>query len=61
MAMHNGVLLHEENSRLRAENARQKRKRARRAFIQTGGTMTIGEGMGYIKVPQDASKKDQGS
>ena len=45
IAMHNAVLLHEENSRLRAENARQKRKRQqRRAFIQTGGSITIGEG-----------------
>jgi len=44
--MHNAVLLHEENSRLRAENARQKRKRQqRRAFIQTGGSITIGEGV----------------
>ncbi len=59
--MHNSVLLHEENSRLRAENARQKKKRARRAFIQTGGTITIGEGIGYIKTPQDAPKKGQGS
>ena len=46
MAMHNAVLLQEENSRLRAENARQKRKRQqRRAFIQTGGSLTIGEGV----------------
>jgi hypothetical protein len=46
MAMHNAVLLSKENSQLRAENQRQKRKRAqRRAFIQTGGTMTIGEGI----------------
>ncbi len=61
MAMHNGVLLHKENSQLRAENAQQKKKRARRAFIQTGGTITIGQGMGHIKAPQDTPKKDQGS
>jgi hypothetical protein len=61
MAMHNAVLLQEENSRLRAENARQKRKRARRAFIQTGGTMTIGEGTTHIQVPQNAPQKGQGS
>ena len=48
MAIHNATLLQEENSRLRAENGRQKRKRARRAFIQTGGTMTIGEGMTHM-------------
>jgi len=45
MAMHNAVLLHQENSQLRAENARQKRKQQRRAFIQTGGSLTIGEGL----------------
>jgi hypothetical protein len=53
MAMHNAVLLSDENSRLRAENARQKRKRTqRRAFIQTGGTMTIGEGLANIEARQ---------
>lgn len=61
MAMHNGVLLHEENSRLRAENSRQKKKRARRAFIQTGGTMAIGEGINHLKTLQDAPKKDRRS
>ena len=46
MAMHNATLLQEENSRLRAENTRQKQRRQnRRAFIQTGGSMTIGEGV----------------
>lgn len=55
MAMHNAVLLHDENSRLRAENARQKRKRAqRRAFIQTGGSMTVGQGITSATVRQDA-------
>ncbi|EAQ87051.1 hypothetical protein CHGG_08304 [Chaetomium globosum CBS 148.51] len=61
MAMHNATLLQEENSRLRAENGRQKRKRARRAFIQTGGTMTIGEGMTHIEASQNARQKGQGS
>ena len=46
MAIHNATLLQEENSRLRAENTRQKQQRQhRRAFIQTGGSMTIEEGV----------------
>lgn len=61
MAMHTAVLLHEENTRLRAENARQKKKRARRVFIQTGGTMTIREGMTHIEASQKAPQKGQGS
>ena len=57
MTMHNAVLLRDENSRLRAENARQKKKRAqRRAFLQTGGTMTIEEGMAII----EAREEDRG-
>jgi hypothetical protein len=53
LAMHNAVLLGEENSRLRTENARQKKKRAqRRAFIQTGGGMTIGEGIAQLEASQ---------
>jgi hypothetical protein len=57
MAMHNAVLLQEENSRLRAENARQKRKRQqRRAFIQTGGSMTIGEGVSSTASRQKAPR-----
>jgi len=61
MAMHNAVLLHDENSRLRAENARQKRKRKRRAFIQTGGTMTIGEGISRIETSENVPQEGQGS
>ncbi len=54
MTMHNAALLHEENSRLRAENGRQKRKRAqRRVFLQTGGAMTIGEGMASVETHQE--------
>ena len=60
MAMHNAVLLHDENSRLRAENARQKKKRARRAFIQTGGTMAIEEGQAHIEASKKAPQKGQG-
>ena len=61
MAMDNVILLQEENSRLRAENARQKRKRTRRAFIQTGGTLTIGEGITHIEASQKAPQKSQRS
>jgi hypothetical protein len=60
MAMHTAVLLHEENTRLRTENARQKKKRVRRAFIQTGGTMTIGDGIAHIEASQKTPQKGQG-
>ena len=53
MAMHNAALLREENSRLRDENGRRKRKQAiRRKFIQTGGSITIEEGITYAKAHQ---------
>ena len=46
LAMNSAVLLAEENRQLRSENKRQKKKRAkRRAFIATGGTLTIQEGL----------------
>ena len=51
MAVHGNVFLAEENSQLRAENQRKKRKRAqKRAFIQTGGTLTIGEGIEVVEI-----------
>lgn len=60
MAMHNAVLLQEENSRLRAENTRQKRKRAqRRAFLQTGGSMTVGQGVSGIVARQNAQRSQE--
>jgi hypothetical protein len=44
--MNSAVLLAEENRQLRSENERQKKKRAkRRAFIATGGTLTMQEGL----------------
>jgi len=46
MAMNSATLLAEENRQLRAENAKQRKKRAkRRRFIATGGTLTIQEGL----------------
>jgi hypothetical protein len=45
LAMNSAVLLAEENRQLQHENKRQKRKRAKkRAFIATGGVLTIQEG-----------------
>jgi hypothetical protein len=58
--MHSAVLLQDENSRLQAENARQKRKRVRRAFLQTGGIMATGEGMARNEAFQKAPQKGQG-
>jgi hypothetical protein len=46
LAMNSAVLLAEENRQLRGENQRQKKKRAkRRAFIATGGVLTLQEGL----------------
>jgi hypothetical protein len=60
MAMHNTVLLCNENSRLRAENTRQKRKRTqRRAFLQTGGSMTVQEGISSTVARQDTQEPCQ--
>ena len=45
MAMQSAVLLTEENKQLRAENERQKRKRAKRkSYIARGGVLTVQEG-----------------
>jgi hypothetical protein len=46
MAMNSAILLAEENRQLRAINAKQVKKRARRrTYIATGGTLTIQEGL----------------
>jgi len=46
MAMNSTILLAEENRQLRAENERQKKKRAkRRSYIATGGVLTVQEGL----------------
>ena len=46
MAMNSAILLAEENRQLRAINAKQVTKRARRrTYIATGGTLTIQEGL----------------
>jgi hypothetical protein len=46
MAMNSAILLVEENRQLRAINAKQVKKRARRrTFIATSGTLTIQEGL----------------
>jgi hypothetical protein len=51
LAMNSAVLLAEENRQLRSENKRQKKKRAkRRAFIATGGVLTIQEGLDRSQV-----------
>ena len=44
--MNSAVLLAEENRQLRRENARQKKKRAKKkAYIATGGVLTLQEGI----------------
>jgi DDE superfamily endonuclease/Tc5 transposase DNA-binding domain/helix-turn-helix, Psq domain len=55
LAMNSAVLLAEENRQLRSENERQKKKRARRrAFIATGGVLTIQEGLNRSQVTNTA-------
>jgi len=54
MAMHNAIILAEENRQLQAENARQKRKRAiKRSFIQSGGVLTVQEGIELIETAEN--------
>jgi hypothetical protein len=54
MAMHNAAILAEENRQLRAENARQKRKRAiKRSFIQSGGVLTVQEGIELVETAKN--------
>ncbi len=49
-AMYYGVILAEENRQLRAENTRQKRKRAiRRSYVQSGGVLTVQEGIELVE------------
>lgn len=49
--MHNAVLLAEENRQLRAENERQKKKRAkRRSYIAIGGVLTVQEGLNRSQI-----------
>ena len=55
IAMHNAVLLAQENKELQAANQHQKRKRnASRSYIATGGILTGAEGL------QCAQEADQG-
>ena len=52
--MHNAAILAEENRQLRAENARQKRKRAiKRSFIQSGGVLTVQEGIELVETAEN--------
>jgi len=51
IAMNSTVLLAEENRQLRAENERQKKKRAKkRSYIATGGVLTVQEGLDLSQV-----------
>ena len=50
MAMNSAMLLAEENRQLRAENERQKSKRAKkRSYIAKGGVLTVEEGLELAK------------
>jgi hypothetical protein len=54
MAMNSAVLLAEENRQLRAENERQKKKRAkRRLYIATGGVLTVQEGLDLSQIANE--------
>jgi hypothetical protein len=50
MAMNSAVLLADENKQLRAENERQKKKKAnRRSYIAQGGVLTVEKGLDRSK------------
>ena len=54
MAMNSAVLLAEENRQLRAENERQKKKKAKkRSYIATGGTLTVQEGLDLSRISNE--------
>jgi hypothetical protein len=54
LAMHTNTVLAEENRQLRAENQRQKRKRAiKRSFIRTGGVLTVQEGIELVETAEN--------
>jgi hypothetical protein len=51
------VLLAEENKQLRAENERQKKKRAkRRSYIAIGGVLTVQEGLDLSQIANTGSE-----
>jgi hypothetical protein len=51
IAIYNTILLVEENRQLRAENARQKKKREkRRSYIAQGGVLTVQEGLNRSQI-----------
>jgi hypothetical protein len=50
LAMNSAILLTEENRQLRGENEKQKKKRVKkRAYIATGGVLTVQEGLDLAK------------
>jgi hypothetical protein len=54
IAMQTNTVLAEENRQLRAENARQKRKRAiKRSFIQSGGVLTVQQGIELVETAEN--------
>ena len=58
LAMHSATLLAEENSRLREEITRQKRKKqARRSYVAQGGILTAEEGLQLV---QDKAQRKGG-
>ena len=54
IAMYTNTVLAEENRQLRAENQRQKRKRAiKRTFIQSGGVLTVQHGIELVETAEN--------
>ena len=61
LAMHNAAILVEENRQLRAENARQKKKRAiRRSYIQLGGVLTVQQGIELVESAENLLREEEG-
>ena len=60
--MHTNTVLAEENRQLRAENQRQKRKRAiKRSFIQSGGVLTVQQGIELVEIAENGPISEGGN
>lgn len=58
MAMHSAALLADENTQLRSEHQRRKRKREqRREYISDGGALSVAEGTARVKRRREAEEE----
>jgi hypothetical protein len=60
IAMHSNTILAEENRQLRAENQRQKKKRAiKRSFIQSGGVLMVQHGIELVETAENRLAEEE--